>query len=325
LTLSWNWTILYIHDEFSEAPKKQFSPFFALFRAFFFFISCAKPELTVWSAYPELAELFEEAGKSYKKLTIKYTQPETADFASVDASLKPGLFVLPGDALPAFVDAGGALDISGMLPQGLPVYYRGERPYGLFLDSGTGAFCYDPELMERYLYFSGPSTVQKQFGDLNSFIVAAFLVGERSFGSCAILPSVEELRPSFLSSESLSLLRAGLNVTQAERWFKDIEEIFKDRRWEGLTLEDGSPRRTLAFFLPAHSPFTVPEGSPAETSWQVIRGPDPQSNGGVWLVLHRDLFSGKKREVERIQGYLKTLLQNLEKEPDPEKKPEAQQ
>jgi len=196
----------------------------------------------------------------------------------------------------------------------LPVYYRDGLPYAVFLNSGNGAFCYDPELMEKYLYFSEPSAVQKQFSDLNSFIVAAFLVGERSFGSCAIVPSVEELRPSFLSSESLSLRNAGLNVTQAERWFKDIEEIFKDRRWEGLTFENGSPRRTLAFFLPAHSPFAVPKGSPAETAWQVIRGPDPQNNGGVWLVLHRDLFNGKKRDTERIQGYLNVLLQNLEKE-----------
>jgi len=288
--------------------------------AFFFFISCAKPELTVWSAYPELAELFEEAGKSYKKLTINYTQPETEDFASAEkiASLAPGLLVLPGSALPAFIDAGWAVDITGVLPKTVPVYYRGELPYAVFLNSGAGALCYDPELMERYLYFSEPSVVQKQFGDLNSFIVAAFLVGERSFASCAILPSVEELRPSFLSSESPALKSAGLSAVQAERWFKDIEEIFRDRRWEGLTLEDGSPRRTLAFFLPARAPFTVPQGSSRQTPWQIIRGPDPANNGGLWLVLHRDLFSGKKRVTERIQGYLKTLLQGMEKPPDPE-------
>jgi len=208
----------------------------------------------------------------------------------------------------------------------LPAYYRDDRLYAVFLDSGTGAFCYDPELMEQYLYFSEPSAVQKQFGDLNSFIVAASLVGERSSGSCAILPSAEELRPSFLSTEFLYLQKAKLSVTQAEKWFKDIEEIFKDRRWEGLTLEDGSPRRTLAFFLPAHHPFKAPAGLPLGTaiSWQVIRGPDPQSNGGLWLVLHRDLFSGKKRDTERIQGYLKVLLQNLEKEPDPQKEPDPE-
>jgi len=310
-----------------NSPKLKKNIFLLLLPcAFFFFISCSKPELTVWSAYPELAELFEEAGKSYKKLTINYTQPETEDFASAEkiASLAPGLLVLPGDSLPAFVDSGWALDITEVLPtdalvidgevQGFHVYYRGDLPYAVFLNSGTGALCYDPELMEKYLYFSGPSTVQKQFGDLNSFIVAAFLVGERSFGSCAILPSVEELRPSFLSSESLSLKNAGLSVTQAERWFKDIEEIFKDRRWEGLTFENGSPRRTLAFFLPPHHLFKKPAGLPRGTgvSWQVIRGPDPQSNGGLWLVLHRDLFNGKTRDTQRIQGYLKAFLQNLE-------------
>jgi len=298
-----------------NSPKLKKNIFLLLLPcAFFFFFSCSKPELTVWSAYPELAELFEEAGKSYKKLTINYTQPETENFASAEniASLAPGLLVLPGDALPAFIDSGWAADITGALPHTVPVYYRGALPYAVFLNSGTGALCYDPELMERYLYFSEPSVVQKQFGDLNSFIVAAFLVGERSFASCAILPSVEELRPSFLSSESLSLRNAGLNVTQAERWFKDIEEIFKDRRWEGLTFENGSPRRTLAFFLPARRFFSVPKGSPADVSWQVIRGPDPQSNGGLWLVLHRDLFNGKKRDTQRIQGYLKAFLQNLE-------------
>jgi len=196
----------------------------------------------------------------------------------------------------------------------LPAYYQDDRPYAVFLNSGTGAFCYDSELTEKYLYFSEPSAVQEQFGDLNSFVVAAFLVGERSSGSCAILPSAEELRSSFLSSEYLSLQRAKLNVTQAERWFRDIKEIFKDRQWEGLTFEDGSPRRTLAFFLQEHSPFTVPEGSPAGKHWRVIRGPDPQSNGGLWLVLHKDLFSGKKRTVDRIQGYLELFLQTLEKE-----------
>ncbi|MDR2073472.1 MAG: hypothetical protein LBP60_08590 [Spirochaetaceae bacterium] len=84
--------------------------------------------------------------------------------------------------------------------------------------------------------------------------------------------------------------------------------LFRDRGWDGLEFKNGRPRRTLAFFLGPGMTFSAPGGG---ANWRVIRGPDPESNGGLWLVLHRELFAGKKRTVRHIQNYLKILFGSL--------------
>ncbi|MDR2073473.1 MAG: hypothetical protein LBP60_08595 [Spirochaetaceae bacterium] len=192
--------------------------------------SCAKAELTVLPAYPEFQELFRTAEESYQKLQIRYLQPG-------EASSEPGLFVLPEEDLNSLVDAGLAMDmekafaaldaetaggpaakgteepaLTGMeeIRRSIPLYYRDGRPWALFLNSGTGVLCYDPELTERYLHMSEPPLVQEQLGDLNSFIVSAFLIGNRSFGSCAVIPCADELFPAFQHTRSMPLQKAGL-------------------------------------------------------------------------------------------------------------------
>ncbi|MDR2210676.1 MAG: hypothetical protein LBO65_04310 [Spirochaetaceae bacterium] len=277
-------------------------------------MGCAKPELTVWSAYPEYKELFTAAGEAYQKLRINYLAPG-------EEPPEPGLFVFAGDDMETFIAAGLGMDMeeafaaleaenpeAGDFRRRIPLYYREGRPWGLFLNSGTGVLCYDPELTGRYLHVSEPALVQEQLGDLNSFIVSAFLVGERSFGSCAVIPAAEELLPAFQHTKSVALQRAGLKEEERERWFNDIAGLFEDRRWEGLEFEDGKPRRILAFFLGPGSSFTAPGGG---AGWRIIRGPDPESNGGLWIALHRDLFTGKKKKLRQIRGYLDVLLRSL--------------
>ncbi|GHV84845.1 hypothetical protein AGMMS50230_04530 [Spirochaetia bacterium] len=265
--------------------------------------SCARPELTVWSAYPEFKELFTGPGETYKKITINYTS-----YAGEEtASLKPGLFVVDRTAMITLVEAGLTLDLTPIRREEIPAYYKDGLPSALFINAGTGVLCYDPELAGRYLHVSDPAQVQELMGDPNAFIVASFLISERSFGSCAVLPSADELLPAFQHTNSLH--RAGLTAAGAEKWFTDITVIFRDRRWDGLSFENGSPRRTVTFFLPPGSSFAVPGGTAPPADWQVIPGPDPESNGGIWLALHRDLFSGSKRTVQKIKEYMAILLQ----------------
>ncbi|MDR2314287.1 MAG: hypothetical protein LBE02_07105 [Spirochaetaceae bacterium] len=291
--------------------------------------SCVKPELAVLPAYPEFNGLFKTAEETYQKLRIRYVGPG-------EDSSEPALLVLAEEELAGFVDAGLAMNLEdafGVLEAGrpagrpaggpgekpaaggiedirrtLPLYYRDGRFWALFLNSGTGVLCYDPELAERYFHVSDPPLVQERLGDLNSFIVSAFLIGSRSLGSCALIPSADELLPAFQHTRSVSLQRAGLTKEEKERWFKDIVGLFRDRGWDGLKFENGGPRRTLAFFLGPGKTFSSPGGG---ANWRVIRGPDPESNGGLWLVLHRDIFTGKKRRVRHIQNYLKILLPAL--------------
>jgi hypothetical protein len=270
----------------------------------FLCVSCTSPKLTVWSSYSELTEFFEKAAKSYGKITLTVSVPETENLAS----LSPGFFVLPGDKAETFIKDGYAadlsvLDISAITERGGQFYYHNNRPYALFLNAGTGVFCYDPELTERYLYITSADEAQKQFEDLNLFITSAFLVGERSAAECTALPSIENFRNSFYVS---SRQKMNLSASDAEKWYNDIADIFKDRRWEGTTMEDGAPRRTMGFFLEANAPFAVPEGSSAAKPWRIIRGPDPESNGGLWLVLSRDILSGNKR----VAGYLELLIES---------------
>jgi hypothetical protein len=295
-------------------------------------MGCAKPELTVWSEYPEFSVLFIGAGESglpgaspladFKKITVNYRAPsKETDFSGDLSILAPGLFILDGVSLGSFIETGLALDVAEIpeLPevpapeeaasQNRPLYYRNGQGYGFFLNSGTGLLCYDPELMQRYMGISDPVPVQEQLGDLNSFIVAAFLISDRSFGSCAVLPETSQLRPAFQHTKSLSLQEAGLSEAEAEKWFTDIRGIFQDRRWEGLTFENGSPRRTVTFFLPPNSAFSAP--GETKVNWQLIPGPDPENNGGIWLVLHRDLFAGKRGTVRKIREYLGLVLRQI--------------
>jgi hypothetical protein len=274
----------------------------------FLTVSCAKPGLTVWTADQELTEFFKAAAKSYKKITLTVRAPETDDLAS----LAPGFFALPGDKAEAFIKEGYAEDLSaldsfGIKERGWQLYYHDDRPCAIFLNAGTGVFCYDPELTERYLYITSADAAQKQFEDLNLFMAAAFLVGERSASECAVLPSVENLRGSF---NVMALQKMNLSQPEAEKWYNDIAVLFKDRQWEGVTMEGGAPRRTMGFFLEANAPFAVPQGSPAGKAWRIIRGPNPQSDGGLWLVPGRGVFSGKKRLTARIAGYLEALLKS---------------
>jgi hypothetical protein len=269
----------------------------------------------VWSEYPEFGALFTGAGELYKKLAVNYHAPsQEADFSGDLSALKPGFFILDGASLAAFIEAGLALDLAEIPDfqktaadeppenagsQSRPLFYRNGQGYGFFLNSGTGLLCYDSELMQRYMGISDPVPVQEQLGDLNSFIVAAFLISDRSFGSCAVLPEINQLRPSFQHTKAPSLQKAGLSEAEAEKWFTDIGGIFQDRHWEGLSFDNGSPRRTVTFFLPPNSAFSAP--GETKVNWQVIQGPDPENNGGIWLALHRDLFTGKKGTVRKIR------------------------
>ncbi|MDR1307911.1 MAG: hypothetical protein LBK74_10105 [Treponema sp.] len=276
--------------------------------------SCSKPELKVWSELwpgrPELSGLFTEAAETYKKLTVQCLELPGKEYAKAGS----GIFIFDGNSLPGFLEAGLALDTAAH--DGIHAYARTRPVYGpggqraLFLHSGNGVLCYDPELMRRYLEISDPLPVQEQLGDLNSFIVSASLISERSRGAVAALPEVDQLLPSFRHAKAPSLQKAGLSPEATEKWFADIAEIFRDRRWEGTSFEDGRPRPAAMFFLPPGSFFREP-GKPAG-NWQVIRGPDPESSGGIWLVLHRDLFSGKKRVTQKYREYLDIFVQILE-------------
>ncbi|MDR2662533.1 MAG: hypothetical protein LBC31_06000 [Treponema sp.] len=284
--------------------------------------SCGKPELKVWSGLwpdrPELSGLFTEAAETYKKLAVRCLElSRDEEYAEAES----GIFILDGQSLPAFLEAGLALDITAhegirAHAQTRPAYDHAEEQ-ALFLHSGNGVLCYDPELMRRYLGMADPLPVQKQLGDLNSFIVSAFLISDRSRGAVAVLPEADQLLPSFRHAAVPSLQKAGLSPEETEKWFADIAEIFRDRRWEGTSFEDGRPRPAVMFFLPSGSFFREP-CKPA-APWRAIRGPDPESSGGVWLVLHRDLFSGKKRTVQKYREYLDVFVQLLEeREADPE-------
>ncbi|MDR1144396.1 MAG: hypothetical protein LBK77_09315 [Spirochaetaceae bacterium] len=277
--------------------------------------SCAKPELRVWSElwpdYPELSGLFTEAAETYKKLSVRcFDLPRNKEYAEAGN----GIFILDGNSLPAFLEAGLALDTAAH--GGIHAHAQIRPAYGpggqraFFLYSGNGVLCYDPELTRRYLEIADPLPVQEQLGDLNSFIVSAFLISERSRGAVAALPEADQLLPSFRHTKASSLQKAGLSPEETEKWFADIAEIFRDRRWEGTSFEDGRPRPAAMFFLPPGSFFREP-GKPAG-NWRAIRGPDPESSGGIWLVLHRDLFGGKKRAVQKYREYLDIFVQVLE-------------
>ncbi|MDR1929849.1 MAG: hypothetical protein LBQ44_04380, partial [Treponema sp.] len=102
------------------------------------------------------------------------------------------------------------------------------------------------------------------------------------------------------------LQRAELDETLRNRWFRDISELFHDRRWDGLTGGEGEVRELFSFFLPPQGSFALPPGSLSEgADWAVIPGPDPQSRGGAWLALHTDPGGGKK--AARIRKVLEDL------------------
>jgi hypothetical protein len=297
------------------------------FSAVLFFLalaSCAKPELKVWSDHwpdhPELSGLFTEAAEAYEDLTVRCLAPLwDEEYAGAES----GILILDGNSLSGFLEAGLALDLAShdgiyAHAQTRPVYDHDGRPRALFVHSGNGVLCYDTELAERYLESADPPAVQERLGDLNSFIVSAFLVSERSRGTVAVLPGADQLLPSFRHTKTLSPQKAELKAEEAEKWFADIAEIFRDRQWEGTSFEDGRPRPSALFFLSPESFFRVPGGEEsAENSgeaagkWRAIRGPDPESSGGLWLVLHRDLFSGKKRLVQKYREYLDIFVQVL--------------
>ncbi|MDR2470565.1 MAG: hypothetical protein LBD09_00455 [Treponema sp.] len=284
---------------------------------------CSKPELTIWSAYPGLEERFSVPAAAYKKINLRFRplEPETDV-----TDLESGFFVLPAAGLDRLIEAGLALDMTepaaeapedgtaaaspgpAFPPSGTgPRYYREGRLYGIFLDAGTGALCYDPALTENYLGLSEPAAVQKRLGDLNAFIAAADVISRRSSGLCAIIPRAEELGPAFRNAGASGM--TGLDEAAAERWFADTAELFRDRRWEGLEDEGGNPRRTVFVVLPPGGLF-VPPAAQAGSDWRVIPGPGGGS-GGVWLALHRDLFTEKqKRRGERIREYLGLFLRS---------------
>ncbi|MDR2551807.1 MAG: hypothetical protein LBD31_01380 [Treponema sp.] len=279
-------------------------PFVPAILILLFLGSCEKPELAVWSAYPEFEKQFSAAAEISGRIRVNYRAPRGRFGES--SLLEPGIFVLDRNDLEALLNKDLILDLTGihgqwqtLLP---PLVYEG-RILGFFFNAGTGVLCYDPRLAEKYLRVSQPAAVQALLGDLNLFIASAFLVSQRSFGSCAVLPSADELEPSFRNVP-------GFGGEGAERWFADIRQIFQDRRWEGLEFENGRPRRTLAFFLPPGSFFIPPGGGDAE--WRVIRGPNPAGGEGIWIALHRDVFVGGQGRAKRIGEYLNVFFRILE-------------
>ncbi|MDR2661427.1 MAG: hypothetical protein LBC31_00355 [Treponema sp.] len=84
----------------------------------------------------------------------------------------------------------------------------------------------------------------------------------------------------------------------------------KDTEKTKIPPPQGTPAVSLSY--PGGPHVMTAHLGPLAGTWRAIKGPDPESSGGVWLVLHRDLFSGKKRVVQKYRDYLDIFVQVLE-------------
>jgi hypothetical protein len=301
---------------------------------FFLFLSaCSKPVITVWSAYAEMEARFREAAEA-EKLELVFVEIP-GDFSPSQGfppENPPAVFILDGTMLELWAESGmlSELDPFIQIESGrVPVYEYEGKSRAVFFNGGNGAFCYNRKIAEKYLGYSDPSLVQRELGDLNSFIVSAYRIGAASEDSCAVLPGTGMLAPVFEHTGKLSLQQLELAGDSRRRWLADTVELFHDRRWDGLLDEEGKRRELFSFFLPPLGFFAVP-GTPAEPrqsggaapvsgippkaewsayDWTVIPGPDPLSRGGAWLALHKDFLTEKKTTLQKVQKYLGLLLQ----------------
>jgi hypothetical protein len=269
-----------------------------------FLAACSKPVITVWSAYGEMESAVREAagqGVRFREIPEGFSPDGIAFFT------KPEIIILDGRMLQSWAESGLLLEGEDFFPDTeRPVRLYQGRLCALFLNGGSGALCYNKKAAEKYLDSSDPLLVQRELGDLNSFIVRAYHIGVRSAGSCAVLPAVEELQSAFEHTRTIPMQGAELTEDMRRRWFADVAGLFHDRRWDGLEDEAGNVRELFAFFLPPLSPFEIPAGEARAADWAIIPGPDPLGRGGAWLALYQDAGEDK-RKADRIRKLLAML------------------
>jgi hypothetical protein len=314
--------------------------------SFLLLAACSKPSISVWSAYAEMEGICTRAAESLELQLEFLTIPgdfspevpprETAEKSSDGKAQgsSPELIILDGTMLEAWAQSGmiaGLEEFFGDLPDSepegnltpsefgasIPVYKYEGRVYALFLNGGSGVLCYNKKAAESYLGHSDPVLVQKDLGDLNSFIVSSYRISVKSDGACAVLPTTVELYSAFVHTTTVPQQRGELAEDLRYRWFTDTVELFRNRHWNGLQDEEGTERELFSFVLSPLGSFKIPKvikeadaELPVETpasDWEIIPGPDPWSRGGAWIVLHKDA-GAKKKQAERIREFLAALM-----------------
>ncbi|MDR2767534.1 MAG: hypothetical protein LBB82_04325 [Treponema sp.] len=270
---------------------------------------CAKPPVLRVSGADAAAEaLIKESYADGKKVPALEFLPaaEQREYSAGYADI----LILDGNQLPALAEAGALLDLesfftgaktSAEAELSLPPVYSGGSGgiLAVFFHAGAGAFAYRASAAQKYLGFSAQDELQKQLGDINHFIAAAYVIGENSARSCRIISAAEELYPFFYRRENTETISGhyvnnylsggesgnslpdtlesmGYSREKLLLWYLDTVLIFRNRRWDASLplIWEGNHLSGV----PGH-----PDLPPSAAEASYPGAPPPAPNGGTEL------------------------------------------
>jgi len=286
------------------------------------FASAQSGRLTVWSFTDELGGLVNDYyAKAFPNVRINYSMTPTELFPSrLDPVLAsgvgaPDVFSLESAFVRKYVESGYLLDLTDiyeanknkMLAYPVEVGTHNDRVYALSWEACTGAMFYRRSLARKYLGTDDPAAVQLYFANMSKFLETAYLLNQRSNGTCVIVSSLEDIiRPFMFARSQPWVIDGRFFIDPAVEQLMDIvKELYEKEltggigQWSeswfvGMTDElrnkNGQRLETFAYFLPTWGlDFVLKPNSPQTLGdWAMIQGPVPYYWGGTWLAAWKD-------------------------------------
>ena len=299
-------------------------------------------KLTVWSFTDELEDLTEKYYKpAHPKMEIEYKGiptdqfPDALESQLVKDSGTPDVFALETAFVRRFVESGLLLpldDIYKEIKDKMDDYpmqvakYNG-HVYAMSWQTYPGAMFYRRSLAKKYLGTDDPKEVQKYFCDLDTFIDTARIIRRKSYGSCRITVSPEDLFLAYKGARKNPwIVNDKLTIDPAMSSYMEAYKIMRDEnltagayQWSEewfLGMNDrlfdpigDNPIDIFCYMLPPWGLDYVLKLNGTYTSgdWAMCEGPSSWYWGGTWIAA-----SKKTKNAKQAKEMIKYLVSDDE-------------
>ncbi|MDR2576408.1 MAG: ABC transporter substrate-binding protein [Treponema sp.] len=281
-------------------------------------------KLVIWSFTDEIESLTNNRSWGFKathpRVDVEYSQSSSDRFqARIDPVLAsgrgaPDIIALESSFVRKYVESGLLLDLtdiyeankSKLLNYPVEIGTYNGKVYAMSWQACPGAIFYRRSLARRYLGTDDPKTVQAYFASFEKLLETAKLLNEKSNGSCVVVPSLGDLRNSFLyARKDPWIVNGRVETDPAMEQYMDICKTLRDNRLDGrvgqwsegwfdgmrgeLRDEKGKPMEVFSYFLPTWGLHYVlkPNAPSTAGDWAMIQGPSYYRWGGTWIGAYK--------------------------------------